>query len=153
MGYYDTLRANTTIDGKAGTFMTHSEMAVKLANQRASNLAAVETLFGTPRSTEVSPSAGSWTLAYGEGEPAPRTTLGANGPGTTNAPPFGNATPSSTDPESNSAFRRPYIDPHAAPYGYGHGAVCFQLDPRWRGRSSGSSVFGTSGDSGQDRRA
>jgi hypothetical protein len=48
-GYYDTLCANTTIDGDAATYMTHGEMAVKLANQRASNLAAVETLFGSPR--------------------------------------------------------------------------------------------------------
>jgi hypothetical protein len=45
MGYYDTIRAKTTIDGNAATFMTAAGWAVKLASQRASNLAAVETLF------------------------------------------------------------------------------------------------------------
>jgi hypothetical protein len=80
-GYYDTLCANTTIDGDAATYMTHSEMAVKLANQHASNLATVETLFGSPRNSDVSPSAGSWTLASGDGGPVPRLSMGADGTG------------------------------------------------------------------------
>jgi hypothetical protein len=85
MGYYDTIRVKTTIDGNAATFMTAAELTVKLASQRASNLAAVETLFGSTVESEVSPSAtaGSWTMASGDEGPVTRSSLAARGPVTT----------------------------------------------------------------------
>jgi hypothetical protein len=73
-GYYDTIRSNSTIDGNAATFTTPDEMAIRLAGQRAHNLAAVETLFGAAGDMEVSPSAtaGSWTMASGDAGPVQR---------------------------------------------------------------------------------
>jgi hypothetical protein len=78
-GYYDTIRGKTTIDGNAATFMTAAGLAVKLANQRASNLSVVETLFGSTVESEVSPSltAGSWTMASGDDGPVTRSSLAA----------------------------------------------------------------------------
>jgi hypothetical protein len=81
-GYYDTIRGKTTIDGNAATFMTAAGLAVKLASQRASNLAVVETLFGSTVESEISPSvtAGSWTMTSGDDGPVTRSALAAREP-------------------------------------------------------------------------
>jgi hypothetical protein len=85
-GFYDTLRVNMTIDGNAATYMTADELAVKLAGQRAENLAVVETLFGSPENTEVSPSSDGWTMTGGVSGQASRFAFEANDPGSTVSP-------------------------------------------------------------------
>jgi hypothetical protein len=118
-GYYDTIRVNTTIDGNAATYLTAVGMADKLARQRASNLAVVETLFGSTVESEVSPSAtaGSWTMASGGEGPVTRSSLAARGPiitmfGTSESDPV---QPDPPFPEVRTIYREQPIEPAGIP--------------------------------------